>query len=112
VRLGEPYRTMLGHFRHEAGHYYQNILVETGPGAQRYLERRRDLFGDERAGYADAPIERLLFDWKWMSLFFNRVNTAMSKNPLYPFEISTPVADKLGFVHQVLRESAADTRTV
>ena len=49
VRLGEPYRTMLGHFRHEAGHYYQNILVETGPGAQRYLDRCRDLFGDERA---------------------------------------------------------------
>ena len=32
VRLGEPYRTMLGRFRHEAGHYYQNILVETGQG--------------------------------------------------------------------------------
>ena len=54
VRLGEPYRTMLGHFRHEAGHYYQNILVETDPGAQRYLDRCRDLFGDERASYADA----------------------------------------------------------
>ena len=61
--------------------------------------------------YADEPIERLLFDWKWMSLFFNRVNTAMGKNPLYPFQISKPVADKLGFVHQVLRESAADART-
>ncbi|HEY5979739.1 MAG TPA: putative zinc-binding metallopeptidase [Microlunatus sp.] len=23
VRLGEPYRTMLGHLRHEVGHYYQ-----------------------------------------------------------------------------------------
>ena len=32
VRLGEPYRTMLGHFRHEVGHYYQNVLVETGSG--------------------------------------------------------------------------------
>ena len=29
VRLGEPYRTMLGHFRHEVGHYYQWILVES-----------------------------------------------------------------------------------
>ena len=27
VSLGEPYRTMLGHFRHEIGHYYQDILV-------------------------------------------------------------------------------------
>ena len=54
VRLGEPYRTMLGHFRHEAGHYYQNILVETGTGAQTYLDRCRELFGDERASYSDA----------------------------------------------------------
>lgn len=68
VRLGEPYRTMLGHFRHEAGHYYQNILVETGPGAQRYLARCRDLFGDERASYADALARHYEFgappDWQ------------------------------------------------
>ncbi|NTY59776.1 zinc-binding metallopeptidase family protein [Mycolicibacterium sphagni] len=182
VQLGEPYRTMLGHFRHEAGHYYQNVLVETGAGAQRYLARCRELFGDERASYADAltrhyefgapadwrssfiseyatmhpwedfaecfahylhiidtidtsreagmvlhadrvrfaaprdvvplesyagaPIDQLLDDWKWISLFFNRVNTAMGKGPLYPFEISQPVADKLGFVHTVLRANA------
>ena len=179
VRLGEPYRTMLGHFRHEAGHYFQNILVETGAGARRHLERCRELFGDERASYADAmsrhykfgapqgwrqsfiseyatmhpwedfaecfahylhitdtlgttreagmvlqkdkirfdapadvtplesytgvPIERLLSDWKWISMFFNRVNTAMGKNPLYPFDIPTPVAEKLGFVHTVVQ---------
>ena len=33
----------------------------------------------------------------------------MGKNPLYPFDISTPVADKLGFVHAVVRESATVT---
>jgi hypothetical protein len=49
VHLGERYRTMLGHFRHEVGHYYQNILVETEPGAARYLDRCREIFGDERA---------------------------------------------------------------
>ncbi len=42
VRLGEPYRTMLGHFRHEVGHYYQNVLVETGSGAEKYLADCRD----------------------------------------------------------------------
>jgi hypothetical protein len=181
VRLGEPYRTMLGHFRHEVGHYFQNILVENGSGAVRYLDRCRELFGDERADYsaaiarhyrygapadwqesfiseyatmhpwedfaecfahylhitdtldttreagmvlhadrvrfagprdiapletyAEAPIERMLFDWKWISLFFNRVGTAMGKNPLYPFDISAPVAEKLGFVHTVVRQS-------
>jgi hypothetical protein len=48
----------------------------------------------------------MLFDWQWKSLFFNRVNTAMGKNPLYPFEIPEPVVAKLGFVHRVIRESA------
>ena len=62
--------------------------------------------------YADEPIERLLFDWTWMSLFFNRVNTAMGKNPLYPFDISPPVADKLGFVHTVVRHGAEAHRAV
>src|SRR6202035_5595095 len=56
VHLGEPYRTMLGHFRHEVGHYYQDLLVETGPGV-RYLDECRELFGDERADY-QAEIAR------------------------------------------------------
>lgn len=186
VHLGEPYHTMLGHFRHEVGHYYQNILVESDPGAQRYLDECREIFGDERADYqgeiarhykfgapanwtdsyiseyatmhpwedfaecfaecfahylhitdivdtsreaglmlhgdrvrfsfprdivpmacyADVPIEQLLDDWKWLSLFFNRVNAAMGKNPLYPFDIPPPVARKLGFVHKLIRETA------
>ncbi|MFI7586901.1 putative zinc-binding metallopeptidase [Spongisporangium articulatum] len=53
VQLDEPYRTMLGHLRHETGHYYWTVLVE---GTER-LERFRELFGDEEASYADA-IER------------------------------------------------------
>ncbi len=52
VRLDEPYRTMLGHFRHEAGHYYQWQLVEEKGGAP--LEECREIFGDERASYQDA----------------------------------------------------------
>jgi hypothetical protein len=59
--------------------------------------------------YEDAPIERLLEDWKWLSLCFNRVNTAMGKNPLYPFGIPPAVVDKLAFVHQVIRETARST---
>jgi hypothetical protein len=184
VRLGEPYRTMLGHFRHEVGHYYQNVLVETGAGAARYLDECRQLFGDERVDYQAEiarhykfgapdnwresyiseyatmhpwedfaecfahylhitdtidtareaglvlrcdrvrfsfsrdiaplqsydrePIERLLYDWKWLALFFNRVNTAMGKSPLYPFDVPPPVIRKLGFVHRVVCETAHD----
>ncbi|CUR55840.1 conserved hypothetical protein [metagenome] len=53
VRLREPYRTMLGHLRHEVGHYYQSILVETGEDVD-LLADCRALFGDERASYSDA----------------------------------------------------------
>jgi hypothetical protein len=48
--LREPYRTLLGHFRHEVGHYYWDRLVWGTP----LLEPFRNLFGDERASYAEA----------------------------------------------------------
>lgn len=180
VALGEPYRTMLGHFRHELGHYYQWVLVEpTG-----WIDECRELFGDERASYAAAidrhyrtgapedwqesyiseyatmhpwedfaecfahylhitdtldtaacaglklapgrgvvppldvvvaPSERyeelgfdvLLEDWRWLSLFLNRVNRALGKRDLYPFRISPPVAEKLRFIHRVLTDLPA-----
>ena len=53
LAFDEPYRTVLGHFRHEIGHYYWTRLIEGGPR----LEPFRALFGDERADYAGA-IER------------------------------------------------------
>ncbi len=46
----ESYRTLLGHFRHETGHYYWDRLVRDGP----LLERFRGVFGDERVDYAAA----------------------------------------------------------
>ncbi len=49
--MGEPYRTLLGHFRHETGHHYWSVLVETDPAA---LAAFRDLFGDERQDYNEA----------------------------------------------------------
>ena len=52
--MGEPYRTLLGHMRHEIAHYYEPILCPEGSAAR---ERYRELFGDERADYQEA-IER------------------------------------------------------
>ena len=49
-RLDEPYRTMLGHLRHESGHYFEWILVD---GTDRQ-ERCRELFGDDTVSYQDA----------------------------------------------------------
>jgi hypothetical protein len=51
--MGEAYRTMLGHLRHETGHYYWPVLVER-PGPPGRIEAFRELFGDERADYAAA----------------------------------------------------------
>jgi hypothetical protein len=52
-KLGEAYRTVLGHLRHEIGHYYWDRLVRDGDR----LEAFRALFGDERESY-QAAIER------------------------------------------------------
>jgi hypothetical protein len=46
-KLGEPYRTMLGHLRHEVGHYYEWQLVREDD----LLSRCRELFGDETISY-------------------------------------------------------------
>jgi hypothetical protein len=48
--LGEPYRTLLGHFRHEVGHYYFSRLIED----TLEVENFRKLFGDERISYEEA----------------------------------------------------------
>ncbi len=50
LQLGEPYRTVLGHLRHEIGHYYWPMSIVDGG----YLDEFRTLFGDERASYDHA----------------------------------------------------------
>ena len=46
----EPYRTLLGHFRHEIGHYYWDRLIANSDR----LDEFRNLFGDEQTDYAQA----------------------------------------------------------
>ncbi|MCP1271480.1 MULTISPECIES: zinc-binding metallopeptidase family protein [Acetobacter] len=50
VEMGEYYRTLLGHFRHEVGHYYWNVLVRDAGR----LDACRAVFGDDRADYQQA----------------------------------------------------------
>jgi hypothetical protein len=50
VAMGEPHRTLLGHFRHEIGHYYWDRLVR----GTKLIERYRDLFGNEQGDYMQA----------------------------------------------------------
>jgi hypothetical protein len=50
TQFNEPYRTLLGHFRHEIGHYYWDILVANRTAHAQF----RALFGDESADYGTA----------------------------------------------------------
>ncbi|MET7402023.1 putative zinc-binding metallopeptidase [Dactylosporangium sp. NPDC005572] len=49
VHLGEPYRTVLGHLRHEVGHWFQDMLRGLGR-----LDGYAAVFGDDSADYAAA----------------------------------------------------------
>jgi hypothetical protein len=49
-QLHEPYRTLLGHFRHEVGHYYWDRLIANTDR----LSAFRELFGDEQQDYGAA----------------------------------------------------------
>lgn len=46
-RMGENYRTLAGHIRHELGHYYWDLLSHD----ESWLEIFRSCFGDERQNY-------------------------------------------------------------
>ena len=50
TEMHEPYRTLLGHFRHEVGHYYWDKLVRDGG----MLDECRAVFGDDEADYGEA----------------------------------------------------------
>lgn len=65
IQMSERYRTLIGHFRHEVGHYYWDILVASKPDT---LAAFRTLFGDDREDY-QAALQRHyengpLADWQ------------------------------------------------
>ncbi len=52
VALGEPQRTLIGHFRHEVGHYVWDVLIKDQP---QQLKAFTDVFGDPyQPAYGDA----------------------------------------------------------
>lgn len=172
--MGEPYRTLIGHFRHEVGHFYWDILVRDG----RRLAECRALFGDDTADYGEAlkrhydqgppanwqdnyisayatthPWEDFAETWAhylhiidsvemaracglqvhphvdhsgalgvdatldpyetrdigaivqtWLPVAFamNAINRCMGQKDLYPFILTPPVIEKLGFIHRLV----------
>ena len=185
--LHEPQRTLVGHFRHESGHYYWDALI-AGTARQ---ENFRSLFGDERADYsaalqayyangpstdwasrcvsayasahpwedwaetwahylhmvdsletaagfglslrphhpsaktisaepqmalcAGATFDSLLEHWFPLTYALNSLNRGVGLPDMYPFVLSSPVVEKLRFVHgtigrrEPLNETAPDT---
>jgi len=171
-QMHERYRTLLGHFRHESGHYYFDRLVAD----TEWIDGFRALFGDERADYgealqrhytegpaadwdqhfvssyasshpwedwaetwahylhmidtletahacglslkpakADEPsidgvtlparvdtFDDTLSDWFSLTYVLNSLNRSIGTPDSYPFKLSTPVLDKLTFVHKVV----------
>lgn len=172
-QMHERYRTLLGHFRHESGHYYFDRLVVDTP----WIDSFRTLFGDERADYSEAlkrhyengpvadweerfvssyasshpwedwaetwahylhmidtletahacglslkpakadepsldgvtlPTTRVetfddtISDWFALTYVLNSLNRSIGMPDSYPFKLSTPVLEKLTFVHKVV----------
>ncbi|HTO28770.1 MAG TPA: putative zinc-binding metallopeptidase, partial [Devosia sp.] len=173
ARMGEPYRTLLGHFRHEIGHHYWDLLVDRHPAQDRF----RSLFGDERGDYAQAlqsyyaggapigwprthisayatahpwedfaetfahylhitdtvemaaafgvrarprtedaslavhvdfdpygqdSVQTIIDNWVPLASMLNNLNRAMGLPDAYPFILTPPVIEKLGFVHELV----------
>jgi hypothetical protein len=171
--MHERYRTLLGHFRHESGHYYFDRLVADSE----WIDEYRALFGDERQDYGEAlkrhysegpaadwqshfvstyasshpwedwaetwahylhmldtletanacglalhPVkhdepelnrvtlptktdafDNIASDWFALTYVLNSLNRSIGMPDSYPFTLSTPVLEKLGFVHKVVR---------
>ncbi len=63
--MNESYRTLLGHFRHESGHYYWDLLIKYS----NYLSEFRTYFGDENLDYSTAlqnyyNMQSTQYDWQ------------------------------------------------
>ncbi len=180
AELGEPYRTLIGHMRHEVGHFYWDLLIRDGGR----LDAFRAVFGDERADYGEAlkahyangpqplwqnqfissyaashpwedfaetwahylhivdasetahafgmalramngskdevnldinpyfggSIDAVLADWVPLTVAINCLNRSMGQPDLYPFILSEPVKQKLGFMHDLVRDAGRTAR--
>jgi hypothetical protein len=121
VSLLEPFRTLLGHFRHEAAHYYWARLIADSP----WLEQFRQTFGDERDDYA-AALQRHYRDGPPIDWAERNVSAYASVHPwedwaetmAHYFHIIDSLETAAGFgmslrpKHPAARMMSADARTV
>jgi hypothetical protein len=102
--LREPYRTLLGHFRHEISHYYWGRLALDS----KWLGPFRIVFSDElyEPNAPDAEcFLGLLTGWIELTIVLNELARSMGQADLHPFMMSRPVVSKLQSVQLVVREA-------
>lgn len=99
--MNEPYRTLLGHFRHEIGHFFWDVLIQGSPhnadfiqifgdGAKNYRESLDNYYATGPAedwqenyisAYASAhPLEDWAETWAHYLLMMDTLETALSYN--------------------------------
>lgn len=81
LEMNERYRTLLGHFRHEIGHYYWDRLVRDDP---QWLARSRETFGDETQDY-NAALQRNYEDGPPHDWQERHISTYASSHPWEDF---------------------------
>src|SRR5271166_6290957 len=133
VEMDEPYRTLLGHFRHEIRHYrdgapenWQKSFVSSyatmhpaedwAETFAHYLHIRDTLDTSAWCGLAPASatfdrpalgpsaFPNIIELWLPLSWSLNMVNRSMGHDDIYPFVLPVAVLDKMRFIHTVIDE--------
>jgi hypothetical protein len=78
--MGEPYRTLIGHFRHEIGHFYWDLLIR----GQGRIEDFKAVFGDPDEDYA-AALQRHYQNGAPLDWQFNFISSYASSHPWEDF---------------------------
>ncbi len=131
--LNEPYRTLLGHFRHEIGHHFWDILIGGQPAALDEfhivdttemasafgvrLNPKIDVAGDlttriDFDPYRLGVIEELIEHWVPLSSLINNLNRAVGQHDAYPFVLTPAVVGKLEFIQRIVRDAGQIQWTV
>ncbi len=164
VSFGETQRTLIGHFRHEIGHYYWQLLIsgkdeqafkaqfgnhesptysealnnyyQNGPKPDwkasyisayatmhpwedfaetfnTYLDMisvldtadNNDLLQIPGEDLEDTQLEELLIRYADLSLKVNEVNRSLGLPDLLPETFSSPVVDKLRYIHRLIKRN-------
>lgn len=97
-QMGEPYRTLLGHFRHEIGPYF-GLEVHPRVGEGRGLHTRIGF------GPRPVPFDQIIRAWLPLTFALNSLNRSIGQPDAYPFILSAPVVEKLGFIHKLVHRT-------